>query len=49
MKRLNHIKNNESTTTAIIHSGFVPQQNKSIDQWLISQRKNPMDDSTTKA
>ena len=26
---------------AIIHCGFVPHQNKSINQWLISKRNNP--------
>jgi hypothetical protein len=34
---------------AIIHCGFVPQQNKSINQQLISKRNNPADDSTTKS
>lgn len=34
---------------AIIHCGFVPYQNKSINQRLISQVKNPADDSTTKS
>ncbi len=33
---------------AIIHCGFVPHQNISIKQLLISKRKNPADDSTTK-
>ena len=34
---------------AIIHCGFVPHQNNSINQWLISQRNNPADNSTTKS
>ena len=34
---------------AIIHCDFVPHQNKSINQWLISKRNNPTDDSTTKS
>ena len=34
---------------AIIHCGFVPHQNKSINQQLISKRNNPADDSTTKS
>jgi hypothetical protein len=34
---------------AIIQCGFVPHQNKSIDQQLISKRINPADDSTTKS
>ncbi len=34
---------------AIIHCGFVPHQSKSINQWLISRRNNPADDSTTKS
>ena len=34
---------------AIIHCGFVPQQNIGINQWLISKRNNPADDSTTKS
>lgn len=43
-------KNNaERTTMAIIHCGFVPHQNKSINQWLISKRNNPADDSKTKS
>ena len=36
-------------TMAIIHCGFVPHQNKSINQLLISKRNNPADDSTTKS
>lgn len=34
---------------AIIHCGFVPHKNKSINQRLISKRNNPADDSTTKS
>ncbi len=35
---------------AIIHCGFVPHQNKSINQRMISKRNNnPADDSTTKS
>ena len=34
---------------AIIHYGFVPHHNKSINQGLISKRNNPADDSTTKS
>jgi len=34
---------------AIIHCGFVPNQNISINQRLISKRNNPADDSTTKS
>jgi hypothetical protein len=42
-------KKSQLTTMAIIHCGFVPRQNKSINQWLISKRNNPADDSTTKS
>ncbi len=34
---------------AIIHCGLMPHQNKDINQWLISKRNNPTDDSTTKS
>jgi len=34
---------------AIIHGGFVPPQDKSINQRSISKRNNPTDDSTTKS
>jgi hypothetical protein len=36
------------TTMAIIHCGFVPHQNKSINQTAEFRRNNPADDSTTK-
>ena len=34
---------------AIIQCGFVPHQNKSINQRLISERNNPSDNSITKS
>ena len=34
---------------AIIHCGFVPHQNKSINQTVGFQWNNPKDDSTTKS
>jgi len=49
MNTIYSYNNNESTTMAIIHYGFVPHQNKSINQKLISKRDNPADDSTTKS
>ena len=40
---------NDLPTMAIIHCGFVPHQNKSINQRLISEWNIPADDSTTKS
>lgn len=34
---------------AIIHCGFVPHQNKSINQTAGFRQNNPADDSTTKS
>jgi hypothetical protein len=39
----------QRTTMAIIHCGFVPHQNNSINQRLVSKRNNPADVSTTKS
>jgi hypothetical protein len=36
-------------TMAIIHCGFVPHQNKGINQTAGFRRNNPADDSTTKS
>ena len=42
-------KNNEMPTIALIHCGFVPHQNMSINQRLITKWNNPADDSTMKS
>jgi hypothetical protein len=37
------------TNNAIIHRGFIPRQNKRINQVAGFRRNNPADDSTTKS